>query len=531
MIGYYINNKGIFTSEGDAVTKPPYLDWLVEHYADDIKIFYDLDASVSSLVKLIEVDEENATQLWQKERLNIPPYRLKYFPARFFSIDKGHGETHPYANFANGRRYKSDVHYSLDESIDDWIAKAKMAKAMGEQASSILQGLNVDKDRVTSPVAAVIDKYVNSLRLTTVDDIPEEAGELAYACIKGNWLEAWSLGYWQHCYDYDINGAYGSELAKLLDLRRGTWLRSPEMPKEAVYGFCEGSITTRAEFHPYLLKVGSDYAYTPIGTWQDCFTLADLKLMADYDLAKVDIKRGWWWIPKGQPYTPLKGLVKVLWEKRMASDGLEKDIIRQILAGIWGRFSQVIRGRFGEQFNPVYAAIVENNTRVNVARTCLDAGIIPLHVAVDGVITDKPLFPNEGTRELGGWRLSHEGKCIIVSSGIVGFEGKKGAEEFSLHYDWLYNQLKDKPRETSYAMSKWSPVTMGRALQGEYGRLGELEETERSVIVGRDYKRAWQRLPQCGGDLLNNRYNSAPIDAHLAGAKIDEGELQNDTMP
>jgi len=519
MIGYHITNKGIATSEGDFIKEPPYLDFMVDRYPGELKIFYDMDASVSSLVRLT-LNRNEAERLHKNEKVSIPPYRMTYFPSRFFSIDKGFGGGHPYANFANMRRYRSDVHYSPDETVDDWIAKAKEAEEVGEQVSEILKGLGVNKDRIISPVAAVVDEYVKSLRLPTVDDIPEEAGELAYGCIKGNHLEAWKLGYWEKAFDQDLNGAYGSELAKLPDLKRGDWVKDTEPPGDAVFGFCEGEINTMAPFHPFLMKAGEDFAYTPTGRWPDCFTLTDLKLMYDFDLGKVDIKRGQWWIPKGTQYTPLKGLVEHLWKKRMASEGLEKDIIRQVLAGIWGRFSQVTGGAFGEAFNPVYAAVVENNTRDRVARTCLDAGVYPLHIAVDGAITNRILPGVSDTRELGGWRLSHEGRCIIASAGVVAFEGKQGAEEFSLSFDRLYNAIKADPEASEYTMSKWSPVTMGRGMGDNFDKLGELEQITRSIYIGKDYKRMWKESPKCGGDLLARTYDSVPVDAHLIGVDV-----------
>lgn len=516
MIGYIINNQGIFTSRGDCIIESPYLDFLAEAYPGELKILYDLDASVSSLAHLT-LNRDEADKLYQNERLRILPYKLTYFPRRFFSVDKGAGTGHPYSNFANARRYKSEVHYLPTDTSQDYIAKAREAQTIGEEASQILKSLGVNKDRITSPVGAVIDEYVKPLRLLTVDDIPEEAGELAYNCIKGNWMEAWQLGYWQDAYDYDINGAYGSELAELLDLRRGEWIKGTVPPDNATYGFCEGYITTRADYHPFLVRETEDFATTPVGTWLDFFTLTELKLIKAYNLGNVEIKRGWWWVSTGIPYTPLKGLVSILWNRRVNSQGLEKDIIRQVLAGIWGRFSQIVKGEMGESFNPVYASVVESNTRCKVARTCLEAGIAPLHVAVDGIITDKPLDISD-SREIGGWRLSHRGQCIIASAGVVGFEGKQGVEEFSLLFEWLYNQLKDNPEESEYTMTKWSPVTLGKALETDYDRLGELEKLTRSIYIGIDYKRLWYKSPLCGRDLLVNKYESVPLDAHLVGA-------------
>lgn len=526
MTAYFIDNTGIYSSDDKVFTKPDVIngsEWLLNQLLQDNpkenKLLYDLDACVASLVKLT-CTEQQAKELYEKERVNIcGGIKLTYFPTRFFAID-GRGK---FVNFGNMIRYKSDVHYSPDETTQDKINKAKEANTIATKASEVLSELGLDKQRIISPVSALIDKYIWSLRPPTIDDIPEDAGELAYQTIKGNWLEAYKLGSWDVAYDYDINLAYGSVLANLVDTRRGTWVDSTTMPNNAMYGFASGQLEVDKPFHPFVMKQNEEYTYTPIGIRNDCLPKSMIDLLYKYKLGTFKIDNGHWWIPdENKPlYQPLKGIITHLHKIRSESDGLKKVILRQMIAGIWGRMLQIKKDKFGDLFNPVWGSIVENEIKCKVSETCLQHNIRPLLVAVDGIITDKPL-PIESSMDIGKWRLSHKGKCIIVSSGVVGFEGKQGAEEFALHYEWLHDQLSNEPTKSSYAMTKYSPLTLAKSiLNNDFEHLGELQQVNRIINVGKDYKRLWKESPTCGANLMNNTYESIPIDSIMANGLIN----------
>jgi hypothetical protein len=105
-----------------------------------------------------------------------------------------------------------------------------------------------------------------------------------------------------------------------------------------------------------------------------------------------------------------------------------------------------------------------------------------------------------------------------VSSGVVGFEGKQGAEEFAMSYEWLRDQLAKHPKDTEFNMDKYSPLTLAKAIQTNHlDNLGELQEVKRIIKIGKDYKRLWNKYPKCGNDLLHNTYESMPIDSIMAG--------------
>jgi len=517
MLGLHITNDCIATSQGKVKTEAPWLDWLINKIqigkskgvdTYNTAIAYHLDTATASLLRLIEATEAECKKLLDTKKLRLSPYRLEYYPGKLLMIDRGYGKGHPYAIIYHAGQY-TDTHFSPD---DDPVEKAKQAEATGNKVIEAFRTLGLNTNKLTSPVAAMKSR-LNELDLPSIDDIPTEAGQFAYECVKGNWLEAFSCGYWNNAYDYDINGAYGSELVKLPDLRNGKWLQSNYYPLDAQYGFAQGQLTVYTPFHPFLLE-GKNINYTPIGTWHTTLTLQEAMFLAKYGLGKFEIENGWWWIPKGKQVYPFKELVEWLFNQR-SNGGLVKNIGRRCIAGIWGKSIEFRNKDFGPLFNPIYGAVVETNNRLKVAGACLDNRVVPLHMAVDGVIANKPLRLEFGTG-MGQWRLSHQGRCIIVSSGVVGFEGKQGAEEFSLRFGWLDEQMRAKPGVTQLKMEKWAPVTLAKALHsGKFDKLGELEKLVRTIYLVPDYKRLWQRKPSNAGEILSGQYSSEPLEASM----------------
>ena len=494
---------------------------------DPVKVFFDMDADVGSLLKLIGISESEGIRLLKKEKLSIPPYRLTYFPRRLFSIDKGHYTGHPFVNFSNMGQYQ-DTHFERNNTPGYAIEQAKQAVALAKDVQDTLAYLGLDTEKLTSPVAAFRER-IKSLDLPTIDDVlPQEASEMAFASIKGNWLEAYSSGYWPgKIYDYDINSAYPAELSQLLDIRKGRWVKHKTPIQQAAYGFAEGYLTTHANFHPFLYRRNGKQTYTPQGRWRTYLTLQEIDFLYDYKLGEFEPIRGYWWLPYGKQSRPFEGVINWLFEKRLGTTGLRRMVIQRIGAGLWGKMGEFRGETLGPNFNAVYAAIVEANTRLKVAKTCLDCGLEPLHIAIDGIITDKPL-PVESSQNLGQWRLSHEGSCIIVGASTVAFEGKGGPQEFSLKFDWLLKEMLSHPRATNYKMSKLSPVSLALACNGKWDQLGKIIKTTRTVSIGSDQKRLWGKRALNGGQLLKlNPATSEPWDYTVVAGGDD---FENKTL-
>lgn len=531
MIGYHISKDKLTCATGKVFGKDEdWLEILLNHEPLEAKILYDLDYSVAALLHHEGITAEQGKKLQDTHKLHLNSgYRLGYYLGKVFTIDYGYGASKGYAYFWNAKQY-IDVHHDFDDTTDYAIGRARVAQIIGNRILASYDSLGFTSQSLTSPIKA-FEKSGLYPDIATVDDIPEEVGEYAYGTIKGNWVECYKLGSWNMAYDYDINGAYASELAKLLEIRDGHWIHSKDIPENrdtAPYGFAKGIISIDAPFHPFIVNRG-DLSHTPVGSWECYLTLQEIDFLRVNKLGKFDVESCWYWT---NGYTvekvskPFEAIVNKLWTTRQSQDvieSLEADLtlrlIKRILAGIWGKMLE-LRGtednmEFGDRFNPVYGAIVEANNRLKVAQVCLDNRIIPLSVAVDGVVVDKPLKV-ASSNELGQWRLTHQGKCIIVSSGIIGVEGKGADEEFSISYDWLAEALGNKPEQSAYTMDKIAPVTLARALSTDgWDKLGDLVKSTRTVYIGGETKRCYVDEPRCGGDILSKVYNSSPWDISM----------------
>jgi len=513
MIGVHANNDIIITSDGRSATTN-YMDFLLT--LDNVA-FYDMDATVASLLHKIELTESESYKLRDTCRLFLViegnSYKLTYFPGKFFSINRGAGSNRAYVSCYNCKQFTS-VHYEKDTPLE-------FAQSALKTASSVLASyrkIGVKNNSLVSPISAFVkaDRYPNVAKL---EDIPQEVAELSYSCLQGNWLESYKLGSFPMVYDYDIRGAYGFELCNILDTRRGEWIQDNCIPDGAIYGFANGTLKTDSPFSQFLYGNG-EMRYTPTGTREATVTKQELDFIRDYSLGSFECHDGWWWIPTGPLYNPFKGVVTYLWNLRKDADPLTDKIIKRIISGIWGYCSQT-KGSgdnlsFGDYFNPVVASIVETNCRLKVARTVLDNDLFPdlINVCVDGLVTTKPIPVGNG--EMGSWRLTHQGKGLSVSSGIVGIEGKGGDEDFSISYDKLYEMFTANPEAQEYTMEKYSPCTLAKAMnEKDLSRLGVLELITRKIIVEADVKRVYSESPCCGRDILNNVYESKPVDVSL----------------
>jgi len=524
MVGYYITpEQGIVSSEG-RVCKEDYLAWLLQDSEED-GVFPDLDYAVAALLKLIGATERQGRSLLETHKLfyvddRKRAFKLTYYPSKYAGLDFGSMSNHSYRSFYHMEQYR-DFPHLRDSTFAYAQSQAKEAKEVGESVLKAYRKIGITKDTLTSPIKAFIKSNLYPV-IPTVDQIPAEAGEFAYGCVRGNWVESFKIGGFPMAFDADINGAYAYELSQLLDLRRGHWVSSPAYELEATYGFCRGILNITAPFHPFIVGEG-EMKYTPTGNLGEQYiTKAEWDFILQYNIGDFDCQEGWWWVqnPNQQPYQIFKGVVNRLWSLRQNADPLTDKILKRVTSGIWGSLGQTMGSgdklQFGERFNPVYHALCESNCRLAVARAVLDNELYSslINIAVDGVVCTKPIPVDDG--KLGGWRLSHKGKAIVVSSGIVGIEEKDSEQDFAITYDKLYSMISANPKAKVYRMSKVSPITLGKSLAGDrWDELGNLETVIRTISVKEEGKRLYTKVPKCGGDLLTNIYSSEPWDVSV----------------
>lgn len=509
VVTYTVNkDEGISDPAGGYRVKANPLEFLLQDNQDALKAFSDLDRDVASLLGLLNLTPKQLETLAREKSVWASPYILQYIPNKYFSIAKGTGQNRPYAGFSDLSQY---------------------GKCTSNEVMTAYNELGLYPRNLISPANVYRREVFDKLNLPSCDDVPIEALKIAYECCKGNWVESYQLGHWDKVYDYDINSAYPFQASLLLDLRQGKWLQSKDYQPEAIYGYCRCEVMIDTDFSPIIWQK-DDKNYTPKGVFQTSLTKAQIDFIYRRKLGYTTILDGWWWSFEDIVHQPLALEIDRLYQEKLKATGLKREIIKRIMSGcFYGLFLETRGDEFGEFFLSPWAAEIETRTQLEIAEACLCKYTTPLHVSVDGFVTDRPIMkiltPIPSIDEMGGWRLNSTGKCLIASSGLVALENVAGEGDFSIDYNWLMEQIKANPQATSYQKEKYDVLTLGKAYQEKrLTEVGNRELITRSVDFG-DSKREYPELPQDWEELVQAHWLSKPWDFTILKAleaEVDE---------
>lgn len=517
IVAYFMSSTGFLVrSDGKWTNKTnEYFPLLVENIPNSIKIFTHLNYNVAALLKALGITEAEGKELLEYKKIIFPPYVLEYVPNRYFSLKNDRS----FCFIANADQYKK-LEFEDAFKLEDCFEVAKATRKVGEEVQTALELIGCQPKSLSSPVGSYERDSGIFNNVPNINDIPDEAGRLAFDCVDGSWIEGFNIGHYG-AYDYDITSAYGGQLSKLKDLRDGKWVKTYGKIPEAYYGFYKVKVNIKSQFSPVFYRTEKDgdmESYTPTGTWEKSLTLQKLHYLDWVGRDSYKIDYGWVWIPNDVVRYPFnEAIMKLETEKNFAT-GMNRRIIKRTMAGLWGKLLQVkdenfIKPNENETFNPVYGAIVEDNVKLQVASYAIVNNTVPLHIAVDGAIFNKPM-PTDNPR-MGKWRLEKIGKVFILGTAQVAFQGKEDDEErdFSLRYDWLEKEIEKSPSSTSYEMKKKSPYTLAYSInKNEFSKLGTIQTITKMVNIGGDHKRMYQNRPKNGKEMYGN-YNSIPLDA------------------
>jgi hypothetical protein len=522
IIGYHITDGLVVNSEGGECREYP-LDFLLERIPDTIKVFYHLDYSVANLFRWLKVNEYEIRKLVKKGEIYLAPYRFGYSEKKYFNVQYGGGRGSFFANFNDMYQF----HRNSDLSTLPPADYARQAADIGKRVYEALVKLELNPMSLTSPVRCWEKEVLSKMDLPGMADLPEPVAKAAYDCCDGGWVEAFQKGHWGKTYDYDVRSAYGSFTRNLLDTRYGKWIEAPYYDPSCYYGYGLCNIEATSPFSPITYMRG-DEKLTPNGKFPEPKWIGKRQIdhALKYKTAKIEVLDGWWWFPDKLVY-PLEDMIDYLFKAKESATGIDKDVYKRILAGIWGKFLFIKQhpkkgeNPYGELFNSVYAEEVESGCRCSTSAFVLDHHLekSTLHVAVDGVLSSAPATILD-TGQIGEWKLSNVGAAYVISSGICAVQGKdtdiaedKENSDFILRYDWLKDQIQRNPNSPCYTMRKLSPVTLQKAIsQAKLDRLGEHEEIERTVDITFESKRDYDEKPETGAQLQRRKYYSKPTD-------------------
>ena len=372
--------------------------------------------------------------------------------------------------------------YGLKHYIEEEITDAKELEKLAHEVIDAFGYFGIVPKKLTSPVA-VYEEVLSRVDFPVASDLPEEAMGMIQQCDKKRWeewREIFKLGHWKQneIIDLDISCAYPSIIAKLPDIRNVKYFESDVMPDadEFDWGEMEG-----------LLTINKDVTFfKKIGTWQDCITTAQKRLIDKYEWGDFKFMHGWF-LKLPQRYSfPFKKTMQTLYEARYNQSTMVSRIAKAISVGIGGKFAQKFdSGELGDFYNSIYSRIITSQCSNRVADFIYRNGISKsvISIMVDGVLIENDKIKLDlGDGGMGSWRMN-EPSPFLVASLLYQWGGTK--QPNGEYYSDIIKHIQDSPK---------------------------------SPIIGKDidlnlltYEKFFQNRPKCGRDLLDNKYKSKPI--------------------
>jgi hypothetical protein len=508
-------NPDIFSVKGfEEITE------LLCHEMGDLFIYVVYDQiTLDALIKALPL--ELLTQLQEKHHAYYKETYLWYTPNTKLTLRKGKNSARIQAigNWSTRLTIKGAFRRAkIKYDVSDPIGIANGLKVLGSDIQKKVGIFLGDRwGDISNP--SILTRHVLKQDLNTVDiaSIPEEALHLAYDSLHAPWIEIMAQGYFKNAFDYDLNSAYPTEIAKLIncDARTGTWVEKTEYVREAEYGYCLAVISMDqdpAAASPIKFRKNTGRLFSPYGTWTGYITKSEIDFVRKWNLGRIEVLNGWWFIPKIRVHPfrrTVDRLIKIR-EGARSQDPVLSAMMKSVAARMNGHFLQkyqTLDGDWiaGSMFNPIFACEVMTRTKLKVAEMALEAarrGGKVLAATVDGLVTTTRL-----SRQPVHKLVSHS-PALIVAPLVMWLEDRDARYH-------ILREIFDKPNATRYEFGDKKRITLCEAvLLKRPDRIGEDTGKAPSIRVGADVSRLWGEIPITGKDLLNKNYFGAqpPIE-------------------
>lgn len=350
-----------------------------------IYVAWDLDETVSHLLR--KLPKSNLIELQKTAKTTYKDHRLFYIMGKLFSITTLYSYTP--VNIYHLEQYFPEYEppKSLQETLD-----------MANQILEALKIMKLQSSKLSSPVAIYEDAMLNHLQLPTIknSNITKQAAEYAYNCSGKLWIEAFKIGHFEQVYDYDLSGAFPTFAKQMIDITDASWLHNKEYNPKATYGFCRGYVTINKNIKvsPIIYENEAGELSNPTGTWMTYLTKHEIDFINKWKIGHFDIEDGWWCYCKNINKRPLENVCNRLLEFKKHENKLVRLLAKRMsVGGLYGKFGEEFKEKFGKHFNPVYFAMISTLCRLEVANFIytnkLEDNLI--HISVDGILIDRRL--------------------------------------------------------------------------------------------------------------------------------------------
>lgn len=489
---------------------PELLGFLILDNYDTVFLTWDLDATISSVIRLLSTSK--CKELAETHKTQDSGFDMFYVEGKVFTMCR--------CNEAGKLYGEMTKIYNLSQYFPDESEPQSIQEILkyAERLIEANHKMKLYGTKLTSPVSLFEQQVLNHCDLPNIynTEIPDELTEWAWRVSGRLLVQSYQLGHWDKVFDYDITSAFGTVLRNLIDIRDCDFVKSDRYEPKAVYGYCDGVVEIKdgVLVHPIIhdsLIEGSRKMDTPVGKFPTKITKHDWDFIKHWQIGDFKLNKAWWVIPKRIKY-PLRPLIDRLFGYKALPDKIISNLAKRQINGIYGLMSQELDGKFGKHANPIWFEHCADLVRLEVCRKIYKhkAWNNLLHIGVDGAIFDKE-FPEIVTESnMFNWRLSYSGEAVIMSSDMVWYSDKLPK---SLTIEEVKEMINKHPNLSYYDKNTKQRISLKTAL--EAGNLKALGTYQDVASVLDFYKlnpdRIYDELPYTGKDLLNKTYKSKPM--------------------
>jgi len=529
---------------------------------------WNLDYDFFAILK--HLPEKNIHELNYFGKTIINNTKIRYIPKKFFSISKNHRTSKFYDlyqfynlslnsasekylnkqkleidtdNLNNPEYVKNNIEKIIDYSINDSVLCAELGKLL----TSEFKELKIKPKSFYSPAYISTQYFLTHTHIPYAFNTPYQ--EYAYYSYFGGRFEVFQKGYFDNVYCYDINSAYPYQIANLLDINRGTWIKSTTIPENAYYGFIKCRISY---FHKYITPLpirNNSIVYFPnLKPVLKYITLNEYKYITENNLGKIDIINGYFFIPNDF-YKPFNTITKLYNIKNQLkhTDPAKYEIYKLIMNSFYGKTlekkvqlkhvnkcepdkeyidifnidndgtyeKQYITGNF---FNPAYASIITSNCRLQILEMLLKHQDTAIATFTDSFITNEK--KDYMSNEIGKWNFKRKGEAIILGSGVYTIRNNEKITThlrgfiFNKNID-LFSLLEAHRTRTNINLMQTKTAKLKACIKHKnlfnLHDLNKFIHLEKYLNINFDKKRNWDRPFDNCNDVLNNSINSIPL--------------------
>jgi len=409
------------------------------------------------------------------------------------------------------------IRKNLDRITGYCVRDAEIVEALFQVLKGMCKRLGINPTTFYS-IATIGYKYMReNTDYVTVQHLWDNHRDVLEAACKaysGGKFEVTTRGK-GYFYEYDINSAYPSEIANLVDISKVRIVHSKQYQPGATYAFLYLDIFLPGdEAHPVAFKRKAVNIF-PAGRFKRWVGKAAYDYLVKLPDAEIKILKGIWLYPryKRRPYFDLiHKLFKVKAEAKLSGDKELYYFVWKLTNSLYGKQIQLIRR--GDKieastcWNPVYGAIITENVRIRVADMQLK---YPGTVAVftDSVISTTQL-PIELSDDLGGWSLKTYGLGVIIGCGCYQIGDKVRFRGFPLP-DSLLDLLNKSPPLITIPVTRaitWRQVAVNH---WDGNMINRFQDISKELNLNFDTKRIWPYKWQGGDDALETVIESEPF--------------------